>query len=412
MVGGPDFRIWRLIMRALVVPVLAILASIASQGAFAQGAPPAKDSAKDTVRYFTFDAGLMDDLQVDGILTETRQGGRVISAVLDVCYPGAEGSDKQDRFVLTLTPDKGKLVGAGKSQEDKEQVTVSITRKQTGTTYSFEGTIKVGPDQMKVASTENTDMSDKEFREAQAEDTINPAPADFTVVSPGTIGIKVKRESLGALIKGLKGEDAAIDFGGLEVVCSVLRAGQHVVQVQVHPERAAAFIQKVKGMPGVTAVGYTTGTYVMDSAVRVAAADFRKDGKIDYEKLAAAVGVSAEKSLKAKLRSTSWDKTTGEFTLELTRPDESVAGLELTEVMRVKGLIAPEKRSGAENLIIWIGDAASETVDAGAEPRLKFTGAAVAAGDDDSNNESGELVTKLAEDLKGKTWDADGLAWK
>ena len=395
-------------MRALAFPALALMTLIASPSAYAQA--PKAPSGGDTTRYFTFDSGLMDDLQVDGILTETRQAGRLVSATLDVCYPGT--SDNRDRFVVTLTPDRGRLVGSTKSQEEKEQVTVNLLRRQTGTTYSFEGTIKVGSDQMKVASNDNTELTEKDYREGLPEQTkIVAKPADFTELSPDSVGIRVKRQSLADLMKKLKGQDASVDMAGLEPDCAVLRTGENVVLIQIHPDRAAALIEQVKGLPGVTAAGYSPGIYSMDLAVRIAAADFRQDGTIDTAKLAAAIGASAEKALSAKLRSTAWDKTTGEFTLELARPSEVVAGFELTELLRVKGVVGPEKPAGTDNLIIWLGDATTEIVDPGPEPRLKFT-AAAAADDDAQNKESDELVTKLAEDLKGKTWDAEGMAWK
>ena len=398
-------------MRALVVSAVALVTFCTSHAVYAQGS---KAPSGDTTRYFTFDSGLMDDLAVDGILTETMQGSRLVSAKLDVCYPRASATDRQDRFVLNLTTERGRLVGSGKSQVDGEQVAVSIMRKQTGETFSFDGTIKVGSDQTKVSSTEVAAQNEKDFRDAQPEEIkIVAAPSDFTDVSPDTVGFRVKRDALPELMKRLKGQDALLDRVGLDEDCSVLRTGEHIVQVQVHPERAAALIDKVKGMRGLVAAGYSTGTYSMASAVRVAAAEFRKDGKIDSAKLAAAIGATAEKSFSAKLKSTTWDATTGEFALELTRPDDIVTGVDLTEVLRVKGFVGPEKMGQSENLIIWIGNTSSEIAETGAEPHLKFTSAGDASGDDDADdNESVDLVTKLGEDLKGKPWDVDGSAWK
>ncbi len=395
-------------MRVLIAPAVALFTLISVQGTYAQGS---KAPSGDTTRYFTFDSGLMDDLEVNGILTETRQGTRVASATLDVCYPSASGADKQDRVVVNLSVERGRLVGTGKSLVDGEPVIVNIMRRQTGTTFTFEGSIKVGSDQMKVSSTDVSEQNEKDFREAQPEVTkIVATPADFTDVSPDTVGFRVKRDALPELLKRLKGQDALVDRVGLDVDCTVLRSGEHVVQVQVHPDRAATLIEKAKGMKGLVAVGYSTGTYSMDSAVRIAAADFRKDGKIDYDKIAASAGTSAEKAFSAKLKSSTWNATTGEFTLELTRANNIVSGAELTELLRVKGFVGPEKMGRSDNLIIWIGNTSSDIVDAGPAPNLKFT---VAASDDDEeNNESAEFVTKLAEDLKGKTWDADGSAWK
>jgi hypothetical protein len=151
----------------------------------------------------------------------------------------------------------------------------------------------------------------------------------------------------------------------------------------------------------------------MASAVRVAAAPYRKDGKIDYDNLAAAVGAAVANALSATLKSTAWNATTGEFTLELTRADNIVTGADLVEVLRVKGLVGPEKAGQSENLIIWIGDTASETAENGAGPRLTFTSSDDAANDgDEGDDRTAQLATKIAESLKGSTWDVDGSAWK
>jgi hypothetical protein len=394
-------------MRALVVPACALLACVASQAAQAQG------SNREATRYFTFDSGLLDDLDVDGVLTETRQGNRVTSAKLDVCYPQPDNSSRQDRFVVTLNSDRGHWTGSTKSQETGGPVSVDIVQRQNGSNYTFEGNIKLGSDNYKVSSDDNSDMNEKEYHESLSDNKIIATPADFTEVSPDTVGIRVKRKSLGDLVKALKGQDASIDFTSLETSCDVLRTGDHVVLIQINPDRAAALIDKVKGLPGVSAAGYSAGTYSIDTAVRIAMADFRKgDNKIDDDKLGKAIAAAAEKALSAKLRSSNWDKTTGEFALELTRPDDTVAGYDLTEVVRLRTLVAPEKSGRNDNLIIWVGDVAAETVDNGAEPRLKLTGAAAASDDNDESSQSDDVVGQLADDLKGKTWDSKGLAWK
>jgi hypothetical protein len=80
--------------------------------------------------------------------------------------------------------------------------------------------------------------------------------------------------------------------------------------------------------------------------------------------------------------------------------------------VRLRTLVAPEKSGRNDNLIIWVGDVAAETVDNGAEPRLKLTGAAAASDDNDESSQSDDVVGQLADDLKGKTWDSKGLAWK
>lgn len=337
-----------------------------SQAAHAQDP---KGPSGGTTRYFTFDNGLMGDLTIDGILAETRQGNRTVSAKLDVCYPRATSTYGQDRFVVNLKVENGRLVGSGTSQVEPR-----AGRRQYGGQTDREDFQLRGHDQSRtgpdVSSTDNIEQNEKEVREAQPE-AINvvAAPSDFTEVLPNTVGFRVRRGAVLELIKRLKGQDAQVDRASLSEDCVVLRTGEHVVSVQVHPERVATLIEKVRGMPGLVAAGYTTGAYAMDSAVRLAAAQYRKDGKIDYDKLAAAIGASVAKALSATLKSTMWSATTGEFTLELTRADDIVAGAALVEVLRVKGLVGPEKAGQSENFIIWIGDTASETADNGAGPR-------------------------------------------
>jgi hypothetical protein len=400
-----------MLMRALIFPAIALIASMVSPDAHAQKKSPGADA----VRYFTFDTGLMDDLTIDGILKETRQGGRVVSAVLDVCFPASDTSSRKDRFVVNLNPgDRGRLVGSGETQEDKAKVSVNLTRKQTGSSYSFEGTIKVGSNESQASATEATDQSEQEYREALPEDVKMVAtPTDFTEVSPDSIAVKIKRDSVGALVKALRGQDVSLDFLTLAQDCTVLRAGQNIVQIQVDPARAAAVIAKVKDVPGVSGVGYSDGGYSMDLAVRIPAANFRgTDGKLDHDKLAKTIADSAEKALSAKLRATKWDATTGEFTLELARADETVSGVDLTEVVTVTGLVGPEKPGADANLVVWLAETTSETIDGGAEPQVKFTGAGGGGDEESQTNEGSAIAAKLAEDLKGRTWDADKSAWK
>jgi hypothetical protein len=396
---------------SLAVAALIVSAAAPTSQAQAQG----KKAPGEGVVYFTFYSGLMGELAVDGILKETRQGGKITSAVLDVCHSVSEDSDRKDRFVATLKPQGTKLVGSTESQEDKVPVSVSLVRTQTGTTYSFEGTITRGSAVLEVASSENTEESEAEFRKAQPEpETLVPAPADFTDVSPGSIVARVKRQALAEFVKGLRIQDVQVNFTTLSADCSALRSGEHVVKIEIDPERAAALVASLKSFPGVTEAGFGLGGYSMDRAIRFAAADWRMaDGKLDKPKIEATIGAAAAQALSAKLRSSQWYPTTGELTLKLDRADTSIAGLELTQIMEVSVLIGPEKLGSSENLIVWVGDITAETVDEGTGPRLKFTGASVGNSEDQpQSKDSDVLVAGLAQALKGRTWDSDRSAWK
>src|SRR3954464_10812680 len=137
--------------------------------------PKAAPGASET-RYFTSIDGLMDGT-ADVILKETRQGKTVTSAVLDVCYPAEKGSERKDRFVANLAVSGQTLTGTAQSQSDKLPVTVKLTRKPTGDGFEFKGQIGIGQTVTEIASTDNSDLSEKEFLDNQAtEDSIATAP--------------------------------------------------------------------------------------------------------------------------------------------------------------------------------------------------------------------------------------------
>src|ERR1700677_4205178 len=118
------------------------------------------------IRYFTAIDGLMDG-NADVILKETRQGKTVTAAMLDVCYPAAKGSDRKDRFVANLAVNGQTLTGTTQSLGDKLPVTVKLVRKPTGDNFEFRGQISIGQTVTEVASSDNSDISEKEFEENQ-----------------------------------------------------------------------------------------------------------------------------------------------------------------------------------------------------------------------------------------------------
>ena len=59
------------------------------------------------------------DGNADVVLKETRQGKSVTSAVLDVCYPVAKGSDRKDRFVANLAVNGQTMTGTTQSLNEK-----------------------------------------------------------------------------------------------------------------------------------------------------------------------------------------------------------------------------------------------------------------------------------------------------
>jgi hypothetical protein len=403
-------------MRALAVCLIGMMLT-GSTAALAQTlvqgklAPKAVAASGPETRYFTSIDGLMDG-NADVILKETRQGRTVTSATLDVCYPAEKGSERKDRFVADLTASGQTLTGTAQSQADKLPVTIKLTRKATGDTFEFRGQISVGQTVTEVMSTDNSDLSEKEFLDNQAtEDSINTAPKDFTEVSPESIGVKVKLEAMADFLKSLKGQNVEVLLSSLTVACDALRAGEQLVNITVDPDRAAAFIAKVKAMPGVVAVGWTSGLVDMERTVRIAAAEWRDGERLNRDKLSSAIAAVLTKTLAAKLSSSTWSDDTGKLKLIFKRPSPLVPALELTETIEVTALVAADKPGGSDHLMLWISVPSTATTDESTGPKLTLA-------DAPNNDEEGDdkddtaSVEALAKAFKAQRWDTDKSAWK
>src|SRR5207245_2564892 len=199
-------------MRALLLLVFGLV-TISADFAFAQMKLPSKAApSANEVRYFTSIDGLMDG-NADVVLKETRQGKTVTAAVLDVCYPAEKGSDRKDRFVANLAVNGQNLAGTAQTLADKLPVTVKLSRKQTGDSFEFRGQITVGQTVTEVTSTDNSDLSEKEFRDNQTtDDGIAATPKEFSEVSPESIGVRVKLDAALDFLKGLKGQDVEVSL--------------------------------------------------------------------------------------------------------------------------------------------------------------------------------------------------------
>jgi hypothetical protein len=399
-------------MRALLFLAVA-LSVVTSDFAAAQVKLPSKaDPNAREVRYFTAIDGLMNG-DADVILKETRQGKAVTAAVLDVCYPVDKTSDRKDRFVVNLAVNGQTLSGTTQSLGDKSPVSVKLTRKPTGDTFEFRGQITVGQNVTEVTSSDNSDISEREFQDSQStDDGIQPWPADFTSdVSPESIGVRVKLDAALDFLKSLKGQDLEVTLSSLAVNCDALRLGYQTINIAVDPDRASALVAKFKSEPGVLAAGWTTGMVEMDRAVRISAADWRDGDKLNRDKLVAAISSVLAKTLSAKPASSSWNTTTGRMRLTFKRPSPLYPALGLTDTIEVAGLVAPDKPGGSDHLLIWIGAPVTTTLDESAGAKLNLS-------DESSGDEEGEggdqsgSIEALARELKGQRWEAEKSAWK
>jgi hypothetical protein len=363
------------------------------------------------IRYFTSIDGLMDG-NADVVLKETRQGKAVSAAVLDVCYPVAKGSDRKDRFVANLTVSGQTLTGTTQSLGEKQPVSVKLVRKPTGDTFEFKGQISIGPTVTEVASSDNSDLSEKEYLDNQStDDGITATPKDFTEVSPEAVAVKLKLDTAADFLKSLKGQEIEVSLSGLAVTCDALRAGEQTVNITVDPDRAAALIAKAKSAPGVVTAGWTSGVMEMDRTIRFAAGDWRDGDKINKDKLATAIGNVLAKTLSAKPASAAWNANTGKLKLTLKRPNQALPALELTDTIEVTALVASEKPGASDRLVLWVSAPTISTADEGAGPKLNVADESGSDEEGDAKDDNGS-VDALAKELKGQRWDADKSTWK
>jgi len=398
-------------MRALPFCLVG-LATMSPDLAFAQMklSPKAAPGGSD-VRYFTSIDGLLDG-NADVVLKETRQGKTVTSAVLDVCYPAEKGSDRKDRFIADLAVNGTTLTGDTQSIGDKLPVSVKLVRKPTGDTFEFKGRISVGQTVTEVVSSDNSDLSEKEFLDNQTtDDGITPAPKDFSEVSPESIAVKIKLDAAPDFLKALKGQELEVGLSSLTVSCDALRSGEQTISMNVDPDRAAALVAKFKSQPGVVAAGWTSGVVDMERSIRFAAAGWRDGDKLNRDKIAAAITGVLTKTLAAKSAAAAWNANTGKLKLTLKRPSRLFPALDLTETVEVSALVAPDKPGASDRLMLWIGNPVISTADEAEGPKLNLADQSSADEESEPKDDNGS-VEALAREFKAQRWDADKSAWK
>ncbi len=399
-------------MRALMLCLFGLVTA-SPDFALAQMKLPSKAApAGNEVRYFTAIDGLMDG-NADVVLKETRQGKNVTAAVLDVCYPAEKGGDRKDRFVANLAVNGQTLTGTTQSLTDKLPVAVKLSRKATGDSFEFRGQITVGQTVTEVASSDNSDLSEKEFLENQTtDDGITPAPKDFTEVSPESVGVRVKLEAALDFLKSLKGEAVEVGLGSLTVGCDALRAGEQTINLTVDPEQASSLVAKAKSTPGVVAAGWTSGRVEMDRTIRFAAAEWRDGDKINKDKIATAISNVLSKTLAAKPAGAAWNANTGKLKLSFKRPSPLFPPLGLIETLEITALVSSDKPGASDRLMLWVSSPVITTADEGAGPKLHLS--EESSGDEEGGEPKDDngSVAALAREFRGQRWDADKSVWK
>lgn len=398
-------------MRALLLCLIGLTAASWSPAAAQMKLSPKAAPGASETRYFTSIDGLMDG-NADVILKETRQGKTVTAAVLDVCYPAEKGSERKDRFVANLSVNGQNLTGTTQSLGDKLPVTVKLTRKPTGDSFEFKGQIGVGQTVTEVSSSDNSDLSEQEFKDSQStDDSIATAPKDFTEVSPESVAVRVKLDAALDFLKSLKGQPVEVSLSSLTVSCDALRAGEQTITIGVDPDRAAALIAKAKSAPGVVAAGWTAGVVDMERAIRFPAAEWRDGDKLNRDKLASSISAVIAKTMSAKLASSQWSENTGKLKLTFKRLSQVYPALELTDTIEVEALVSSDKPGASDRLMLWIGSPSITTADEAAGAKLNLTEAAGMDEEGEQTDDNGS-VDALAKEFKGQRWNADKSAWK
>ena len=399
-------------MRARFLLLLGLV-TVSPSLAFAQMKLPSKTTpGANEVRYFTAIDGLMDG-NADVILKETRQGKNVTAAVLDVCYPAEKGSDRKDRFVANLTVSGQNLTGTTQSIGDKQPVTVKLLRKPSGDSFEFRGQITIGQNVTEVTSTDNSDLSEKEFLDSQtSDDGITPTPKDFTEVSPESIGVRVKLDAALDFLRSLKVQEVEVGLSSLAISCDALRAGEQTINLTADPERAAALVARAKATQGVVAAGWTSGIVEMDRTIRFAAGEWRDGDKIGREKIAAAISGVLSKTLAAKPAGATWDTNTGKLKLTFKRPSRIYPPLALTETVEVTAMVSPDKPGASDRLMLWVSSPAITTADEGAGPKLNLSEESTGEEEGGEPRDDNGSLEALAREFKGQRWDADRSVWK
>jgi hypothetical protein len=405
-------------MKTRIAAVAAVLAlAVAPLSALAQPkGQKGKAATGQQVRYFDLSPSIFSELGAESILKETRQGATVTSAELDICYLVSPTAHRLDRFVVPLKVDGNRLTGSVQSQERKQSVTVNLTRRAAGGNVTFEGTVSSGNHTDKVRSTDNTDLSEEEIADQYlAEPVIEPSPADFSAAWPQTLHVRVTRSALPGLLEALRDQTVRVVYNGLQTSCQVLRSGRHTLQIDVEAERVGAVLAKLKAVSGVAEIGFSPNSPNMQRAVRFPSAGWRDgSGKLDRDKLAAAVSKAIATAMSATVGTATWDAAMGELAVEVKRPDETVAGLKLAQVVTVTIVIAPESLTSNQRTILWIESVTARIADERAPPRLTFA----PIQPDDSEGQpsepdgSDELPDAVAAALKGVTWDSDKEQWR
>ena len=376
-------------MRApLLLAVCLVAATPDLAGAQTKLSTKADPNAIET-RYFTAIDGLMDG-NADVILKEVRQGKTLKEAFPRHLLSRRQGLRPQGPFRRQSRGQRPDAQRHHASLGDKKPVTVKLTRKQTGDTFDFRGQITVGTNLTEVASSENSDISEKEFKDSQVvDDGINPAPKDFSDVSPESVGVRLKLDAALDFLKSLKGQDVEVATNSLGVTCDALRSGVQTINLAVDPDRARRSDRQGQGDAGRGRGGMdhrNCGDGAHDSCV---GRRLRRGRQAQPRQARVAVSNVLAKALSAKPAGASWSTTTGKVKLSFKRPSPIYPALELTDTVEVTGAGGPDKPGGSDKVMLWIGNPVTITADESAGGKLILSNESAGEEEGDQKDDSG-----------------------
>jgi len=362
-------------------------------------------------RYFTAIDGLMDG-NADVILKETRQGKNVTAASLDLCYPAAKNADRKDRFVVPLTVSGQSLTGTTTSLIDKKPVTVKLTRKQNSDTYDFRGQITIGQTTTEVVSSENSDISEKEFQDSQTvDDGINATPKDFTEVSPESVGVRIKLDSALEFLKSLKGQDVevALTQHDRDLRRTALGSPDPQPRGRSRPCRGA-------DRQGQDCARRARGR--MDHGPRRdgprhplsrGGLSRRRQGEPRQACLRDLGRAGEDTWRQARGRDLERRHRPAETGVEAAEPD--LSGARAHRHGRGQRSRLTRQAGGSDQIMLWISTPTTTTADESSGAKLTLSADSGSDEEGDARDDSG-IVEALTKELKGQRWDADKSVWK
>lgn len=356
--------------------------------------------------YFTF----TDQISVDNVLREKRDGAKVTSAKIDICLSDYSAG-KFDRVVIDLKPDGNLLSGSGFTQIQKTPVTFRYTYEHKGNDLNISGTLTVDGQKVSFEQERINEQTEQQYQETvYTVPAIVEAPADFSAVSPQWIGLKVKRGKLASVLDRLRKENVQIDSQfGLVEDCAVLRSETHIIQFSIAPERAKALIPELRKVDGVTSAGWSNFlSYIY--GVRLPGNAWSAGGKPDRKKLQTELAKSVKSFTGGKVTSSFWDETTGDLVVQISRDSVKYPRLGFTELVEVRILAEYEKLDSPEHLVVWVLTAGAKLADLGAGPRMKIQ-VVSEIGAEGIYLDPDAISKKIARDLKGITYNMETEKW-